>query len=841
MSKKRIYSALSFRKFRLALIIAGMSLLFCVPQALAVYEYENPEKDVYLWVVGVAEARAQYLTLEGNIEPVVESGLYEPGLLYEGRVALYLRGKIKGKYLIDFLYDTAKKNPQHTLFSTIDPDKYYPVYGDSSTLRKVGESQDQLYVSIRSEESYLTYGSYGTDFNETTFSSYNRTLQGIKANYQQKGYSLSVFRAVTPQVAFHDEIRGDGTSGYYRLSHQDIIEGSERVVIEIRDEDDPDKIIESTILTREIDYYIDYSEGMILFKKPVPSRDANGNPVWIIIDYEYMPEATDLEHHILGVRAEVKPSENFDIGASYLSDTDSPSKSEVYGVDAVLSLPNKKLDKPKAEIHAEYAHSINGADPAGPEDNAYSAELITRLFPNLELKGYYREVGKDFHHPQKSYDAGTQKYGIEAKLKFTNTLGLAAEQSSLLNKIEEGKTTTTKIGVPYQGKSLSFLPYYKQSEYSNSLDPTQDTLTTGEGITVETKVSEKITLSGGYQTEEKQFVTSPNMPRERSDTTELGAKLKLNKDTEFFAHYAITKEESQQTRATTVGVNVFENTSFYTKYTIEGTISGIRNQASIGMNTKVPLTPQVSANLAFEKTLVDEEEATTAFSGILEYLPHKNLKSTLKYETRVAPEETKNIVTFATVGKISPNLSLIGKLEKYEEYDNSLSEPKFLRNKDLIGLAYRPVNNDRLNLLLKYEFDEEKDLTDEATVDLVTKISSIEGIYDLTPRIELFGKYAFREKNERSVPPPFTAISNLTIAGITFKLTQRFGLGGEYRIIDLPQIPETRTGYSLEASYDLFQHIMLVLGYGWTTYNDLRFGENDYWAEGPYLRLLYKF
>ena len=848
MSKKNSKLMFSGSQLMAAIIVGLISLSFCMPKASAVYKYDNEQDDTHIWIVAIAEGRAQYLTLEGNIEPAVESGLYEPGLLYGGRVALYLKGKIKGKYLIDVLYDTAKENPEHKLFSTIEPDKYYPVYGDSSSLKRVGESQNKLYISLRHQASFITYGSYGTDFDETKFASYNRTLQGIKANYQAKGYSLSAFSAVTPQVAFHDEIRGDGTSGYYRLSHQDIIEGSDRIVIETRDQDDPDKIIESKLLSRDTDYYLDYSEGMILFKKPVPSRDEDGNPVWIVIDYEYMPEATDSEHQILGARAEIEPSKNFKLAVTYLSDTDSPSESQIYGVDMAISLFNKgeeNLDKSKAKIKVEYARSTNEADILNPQDNAYGAEITTKLIPNLELKGYYREVGKDFHHPQKTYDAGTQKYGLGVDFKLTDKLGFSGEQSYLVNIIDESKTTTGKISLAYKANRFTLTPQYKQKEYFDLLDPTQDTLTRTQGVIIETKLSDKFAITGGYQIEEKEFVNTPTIPKETSNTTEFGTKYKLNKEIELFAKYGITNEDNRQTTATTAGVNISDKTSVYAKYTIDGSISGIRNQASIGMNTKVILRDGLSANFALERDLVREEgqedQEVTAFSGSVEYLSGEDLKSTLKYETRVAPEETKNIITLSAVGKISPNLSLMGKLEKYEEYDNILPEPKFFRNKNLIGLAYRPVDNDRLNFLLKYEFDQEKDLTDETNVDVATTTSSIEGIYDFTPRIELFGKYAFRQKTERSVPPPFTAISDLTIVGITFKLTERLGLGGDYRIINLPQIPEIKTGYSLQLSYDLIQHIKLVLGYGWTAYNDLRFSENDYWAEGPYLRLLYKF
>jgi len=836
-------------RFLVAIFIAIMSLSYYIPQTYAVYKYDNEEKDIYIWLVGIAEAEAGYLTLEGNIEPVVDNGLYEPGYFYNGRVALYLRGKIKGEYLINALYDTAKENPYYKLFSTIEPDKYYPVYGDSSTLERIGESQDKLYICIQHQDSFLSYGSYETGFGETKFTPYSRTLQGIKANYKVKDFSLTAFGAITPQIAFHDEIRGDGTSGYYRLSHKDVIEGSDKVVIEVRDKDDPDNIIKSKSLKCDIDYFLDYSEGMLLFKEPIPSRDEDGNPVWIIIDYEYMPESGDLKHNILGVRAEVEPSHNFKMGVTYLSDTDSPERSQVYGLDITGSLGNngRNLEKPKALVQAEYAHSINGAGTINPEDNAFGAELTIKPIENFEFKGYYREVGKDFHHPQKSYDVGTQKYGAEAELKFTGHLGITGEHSYLVNKLNENETITSKVGLPYKTDSFTIKPEYKQTQYFDLLDPTKDKLTRGQGINIEAKLSNKFALTGGYQTEEIEFINDPTKPKEKANITRLGGKYEFNEEIEVFTDYIINNQNGKQSTATTVGVNtkVFDNTNLYSRYTIDGGIGGERNQASIGMNTRVVLADGLSANLALEKELVREEgkvdNDTTAFSGILEYLPDEDLKSTLKYETRLALEEKKNIITFAIAGKLGTDLSLIGKYEDYGEYDFGTSEPKFSKHKILIGLAYRPVNNDRFNALLKHEKEELKDLTKEQATNIITATSSIEGIYDLSPKLQVLGKYALREKEERSVLPTTISTSELLIAGTTYKLTPRLDLGGEYRIMRLKEAQESKSGYSLELGYYLIKQIKLVLGYAWSAYDDLRFSENDYWVKGPYLRLLYKF
>ncbi|MEA1964023.1 MAG: hypothetical protein U9O41_02725, partial [Candidatus Aerophobetes bacterium] len=611
----------NFLSMLLALLMVSASAIgTCIPQALAVYKYTNTEKDTEIWLVGLAEGEASYLTLEGNIEPVTENGLYEPGFSVDGRVAFYLRGKMKGGYIIKAIYDTAKENPENKLFSELDPDKYYPIYGDSSSLKRVGETQDKLYVRIERHKSFISYGSYETGFNVTEFTSYNRTLQGIKACYAEQGhYNITAFGAITPQVTYRDEIRGDGTSGYYRLSHKNVIEGSDKVVIETRDKDDPYEVIETESLERDKDYFLYYSPGLILFKQPVPSRDEDDNPIWIVIDYEYMPDEDALEHYILGFRGGVELTDSLKLGATYVSDRDSPAEKRVYGLDLAASLGGDG----ESELSAEYAHSINGSDDAGKIDSsAFSTELTTSPIPNLKLKGYYDKIGRDFHHPQKTYDVGTQKYGVSAETQLIRNLEITAERAYLINRIEESSTISNTVGLAYETGKFTIKPEYTQENYSNSVDSSKDKLTTKKGIMIEAMLTDKFTATAGYET----ALIEQNAEKTEADTTRLGAKHQLDAKTEIFAEYDITAEADRKTTATTVGVNreLGETTDAYAKYTIGGSIGEERGQASIGLNTRLILTDELTANLVLERETIDEEEGwkdTTAYSGALEYLP----------------------------------------------------------------------------------------------------------------------------------------------------------------------------------------------------------------------------
>ncbi|MEK5794543.1 hypothetical protein VXE63_21000, partial [Acinetobacter nosocomialis] len=62
-----------------------------------------------------------------------------------GRAAMFLKGKVRGEYLLTLAYDSDKDKNQR-LFRDIRPDEYYPVYGDSAAKGFDGQTTSKLYV-----------------------------------------------------------------------------------------------------------------------------------------------------------------------------------------------------------------------------------------------------------------------------------------------------------------------------------------------------------------------------------------------------------------------------------------------------------------------------------------------------------------------------------------------------------------------------------------------------------------------------------------------------------------------------------------------------------------------
>src|SRR5258705_8570210 len=118
-------------------------------------------------------------------------------------------------------------------------------------------------------------GNFKIGYMDNELAQVDRGLYGANAHYGSNATTsfgehraaVDGFAADPGTVGSYEEFRGTGGSLYF-LRHQDILQGSERVRIEIRDKDS--LIVTGVINLRYgMDYDIDYLQGRILLAAPL--------------------------------------------------------------------------------------------------------------------------------------------------------------------------------------------------------------------------------------------------------------------------------------------------------------------------------------------------------------------------------------------------------------------------------------------------------------------------------------------------------------------------------------------------------------------------------------------
>jgi uncharacterized repeat protein (TIGR01451 family) len=399
-------------------------------------------------VVGFAQGTVGYNTLKHNMEPLAQSQGVKDGSYTDDQVSLYAKGRVLGKWLLTMAYNSAKASmdgsngSQSSLLSTIDPKKYYTLYGDTTAQRYDAASQSKLYLKLERGQFYALFGDYNTGLTQTQLSRYNRTLNGIKSENAGGPVNFVMFAAETPQNYARDEIQGNGTSGLYHLRTGSIVLNSEQIRIETRDRLHSENILQSQQLTPHIDYEIDYINGTIFFKQPINSRDFNFNPIFIVAEYETLGIASrELD---AGGRAAVTLNQGkIEVGATAIHDEQNLGKSGLGGADLKVKLAGD------SELRVEAAQtSSNQSSAAAQSGSAWLAEY-EKHDGKVDTLVYTRNQASGFGlNQQNASESGQQKTGVTQQVHLNNNWSVQgqaynqdnhstdAERNALIGKVQ---------------------------------------------------------------------------------------------------------------------------------------------------------------------------------------------------------------------------------------------------------------------------------------------------------------------------------------------------------------------------------------------------------------------
>ncbi len=273
--------------------------------------------------VGMADITASANDTNGPAELMApDKGHYDDDLSVDGRLAFYTRGKFADDWKLTASADTLEgpiddmfsnfmdKSPD-AMFRRIDPDYYYPTYGDDSTVEQDAPTLGKFYLKLSQRDNYGLWGNFRVAYNDNTLAQIDRSLYGANLHLQsddvtsfgEKRFMIDGFAADPGTVAGRDEFLGTGGSLYY-LRHQDVLTGSESVRIEVRDKVSG-MVMAVKQLTPALDYDIDYLQGRIILSEPlsatsadellVSSQAGGGNNVYLVTRYEYSTSFDELD------------------------------------------------------------------------------------------------------------------------------------------------------------------------------------------------------------------------------------------------------------------------------------------------------------------------------------------------------------------------------------------------------------------------------------------------------------------------------------------------------------------------------------------------------------------
>ena len=345
---------------------------------------------------------------DGRIGRHVELGATGDDLI-DGRLALYAKGRILGRWLLTMAYDSGKRRRDQRLTGVIDPNTYYTVYADRSERRYDAASTRKLYLKLERRQFQALWGDFQTGFGDTELGRYQRAGTGFKAEVRGRAVAASAFAARFASTHRRDEIQGNGLSVGYRLTTRPILANSEEVAIEVRDRLRSERIVERRTLTRFVDYDIDYTTGALRFSHPVLSRSSDLDPQFVVVAYEVDGAAGD--RLSAGARAAWTQGA-VRLGATAVRDGDAGS--DLGAIDARVQLDTA------TQLRGEAA----GTRTMGHFAAAWTAEL-EHHDARLDVLAYARQLDAGFGlAEQNTAERGRRKIGVDARLRLSERLSL---------------------------------------------------------------------------------------------------------------------------------------------------------------------------------------------------------------------------------------------------------------------------------------------------------------------------------------------------------------------------------------------------------------------------------
>ncbi|MFK7743892.1 MAG: hypothetical protein AB8B47_02465 [Roseobacter sp.] len=166
-----------------------------------------------------------------------------------------------------------------------------------------------------------------------------------------------------------------------------------------------------------------------------------------------------------------------------------------------------------------------------------------------------------------------------------------------------------------------------------------------------------------------------------------------------------------------------------------------------------------------------------------------------------------------------------------------------------IGYAYRPVDNERLNLLMRYTHLRDLPGEDQVTANGSTDgpsqrshVFSIDAIYDLSPRLSIGGKYGYRmsEVADRGSDIFVDNTAHLAIIRFDWHVVHKWDAMAEARLLTSKDSDVDETGLLLGIYRHVGNNAKIGIGYEWGRVSD-DLTDLDYDSSGLFINLIAKY
>ncbi len=862
----------------------------------------------------------------------------------DGRLAFYLKGKIKGDWLLTASADTQEQPIKH-LFSNfedkdpryllrrLDPDRYYPVYGDDSTTVDDAPTRGKFYIKLARGESHVMWGNFQTKLPGNDLVQFSRGMYGgnLKLRsedataFGQKRTETDLFVGDPGTLGAREQFRGTGGSLYY-VRNQDVTRGSEHIWVEVRDRDS-DIVLKVTELSVGQDYDFDPIQGRILLRAPLPSTaddsqlvragSLSGHAVYLVATYEYAPSITEIDNLTVGGRISHWVNDSVQLGVTGYRQGDKASRQEIFGLDATYRY------SPGIYLKAETARSdglgttlqssatggfeFNGISPvvdraANAHRIEFGVDLSEMSSKEGKISGYWLDRDRGFSSPNQITSEEIKQSGFAVDVNLTDTTSLQAKVDVKQADSQDSKAVSASVKHQFTQKWAGSVGI-RLDDLDTTIANASPTLSEdGERADLALQVdysplpesenpdwsaygflqntinnsgnrrdNDRVGIGGKWRVTDRLTTLAEVSSGNTGFGGKLGGDWRINDRSQMYLNYALDTDRTdtlyrgrQGTMVAGSKLRYSDSLSVYgeERYLHGDGPSGLMHAFGLdlaaedgwnyGMKGEVG---QLSDPLAGD---FDRKALSFSIGRSYEKIKYAGNLEWRKEDGNLVGSRTTWLVRNSLGYQVDPDWRILGKLNFSisESNQGSAFDADFAEG--ILGYAYRPVDNDKLNALFKYTYfanlpspgavfaNGVSALTPAGNADSFEQrshILSVDAIYDIKPWLSVGGKYGFRRGEIRLIRNEGdweSSDAHLYVVRADWHFVHDWDAIIEGRWLDVKVAEDTLGGALVGVYRHVNDNVKVGAGYNFTDFSD-DLTDLSYRSKGWFVNLISKF
>lgn len=732
---------------------------------------------------------------------------------------------------------------------------------------------------------------------------------GVTANGDAR-FAGSVYAAQPETLSKRDILLGTGGTVYF-LSRQDLSSGTSSLTVQVVDPD-TGFILESRELQEGTDYRIDHIQGVVILNAPLSSGAGDGTlisgagsdyDVRLVAQYEYTPTEMDISDSAFGGRAEGWVTDNMRVGITGMQETTDGVDRTMVGADlrytigeqSFVDLEVARTDGEGLERSVSTDGGLTITSSAGAAADQAGAVRFTAALDfgdlgmqragQLGLRYEAKEAGfvtlsDDIEQDQELFgidletqlsdaaslavsgerftkDGGDERTEAEVTLSYQLSerlgvdVGIATlDQFTVADADETGSRVDAAVKLSYALSDDASIYGFVQGtvDRSGGLDRNNRA-----GVGGAAQITDRVGVSGEVSDGDGGLAASARLSYRPSannevyigyslDPTRNGADNLLNDDGRVVIGGTFRHDERFSTYAETVLDMPGDETSLTQAYGVTYTPSDIW-----------VISGGVETGRIRDSEDGDFDRLALSFGATYRPSEEISVRQRLEYRTEDGDGTTRDRETYAMSfgysNQVNQDWRLLASADAVisQSAEDDFRDGEYVRAS--LGYAYRPIDNERLNMLMRVTHV--RDLPGEDQVDAAgnddgpqhrSTAFSLAGSYDLNESVTLGGKvgYRFSEIADRGTDDFSSNEATLLALRLDVNFADQWDALGEVRGLYSAGTGTTETGALVGIYREVGEHARIGVGYEWGNVSDDETAIN-YDSQGLFLNVIGKF